>query len=176
MSKRDPIRPRRASRSVWQESRTGSLANIAKRESIWSARSPCSCLADLAFRFGQDSGVTTMHWLALALWSLGDVERARSLIEGAQRRSASVTHIGTHAYEKAQAAFFELMRRDFSRVAANCLELAQLTREHELTYWRVVCLAFEGVARTARGAVGEGLEGPCQSKFSGCPVCVSLGA
>jgi class 3 adenylate cyclase/tetratricopeptide (TPR) repeat protein len=113
---------------------------------------------DLAFRFGQDSGVTTMHWLALALWSLGDVERARSLIEGAQRRSASVTHIGTHAYEKAQAAFFELMRRDFSRVAANWLELAQLTREHELTYWRVVCLAFEGVARTARGAVGEGLE------------------
>ena len=31
---------------------------------------------DLAFRFGQDAGVAAMLYLALALWPLGDVERA----------------------------------------------------------------------------------------------------
>ena len=35
---------------------------------------------DLAFRFGQDAGVTAMLWLAFTLWPLGDVGRAVSLV------------------------------------------------------------------------------------------------
>ena len=46
---------------------------------------------DLAFFFAQDAGVAAMNFLALTLWPLGDTERARSLIESAQTRSASVT-------------------------------------------------------------------------------------
>jgi hypothetical protein len=34
---------------------------------------------DLAFQFGHDTGVAVMHYLALALWPLGEVERAVSL-------------------------------------------------------------------------------------------------
>ena len=65
---------------------------------------------DLAFRFGQDAGVASMLSLALTLWPLGGIERARSLIESAQTRSASVTHIGTQGYENALAAWFDPAR------------------------------------------------------------------
>ena len=41
---------------------------------------------DLAFRFGHDPGVAAMLYLALALWPLGDVERAISLDRDACRR------------------------------------------------------------------------------------------
>ena len=44
---------------------------------------------DLAFRFGHDAGVGAMLYLALALWPLGDIERAVSLVgdrRGANRR------------------------------------------------------------------------------------------
>ena len=81
---------------------------------------------DLAFRFAQDAGVAAMNFLALTLWPLGAVERARSLVESARKRSASVTHIGTHAYEKALAAWFELMRGDHARAVRNGVELTRL--------------------------------------------------
>ena len=78
---------------------------------------------DLAFRFGHEAGVVAMLYHALALWPLGDVDRARSLIERAQRRIANVTHIGTRTYGKMHAAMFELMLGDFSRAAPNVIEL-----------------------------------------------------
>jgi predicted ATPase len=113
---------------------------------------------DLAFRFGQDAGVAAMLSLALTLWPQGEVERARSLIESAQTRSASVTHIGTHAYERAQAGWFELIRGDPSRAALNGVELARLAREHDLRFWRAVGGFFEGLAKVESGALGGGLE------------------
>ncbi len=45
---------------------------------------------DLAFRFGHDAGVAAMLYLAIMLWPLGDVERAVSLVDGAQARIAGV--------------------------------------------------------------------------------------
>ena len=65
---------------------------------------------DLAFRFGMDSGVGAMLYLAIASWPLGDVDRAISLIDSARERIAGVTHVGTHAQEKLLTAIFELMR------------------------------------------------------------------
>ena len=113
---------------------------------------------DLAFRFGQDAGVAAMSFLALALWALGGVERARSLIESAQARSASVTHIGTHVYEKALAAWFELVCGDLRRAARNGVELARLAREHDLPFWRPGGVFYEGLAKAESGALGGGLE------------------
>src|SRR4029077_18023028 len=39
---------------------------------------------DLAFRFGQDTGVAAMLYLALTLWPMGDIERAISLVDCAR--------------------------------------------------------------------------------------------
>ena len=112
---------------------------------------------DLAFRFGQDAGVAAMLFLAFVLWQLGEVERAVSLVGGAQERIASVTHVGTHAYGKMLVAMFELMRRNPARAAANAVELARVAREHDLPIWRAHGAFLEGLATAERGALGEGL-------------------
>ena len=69
---------------------------------------------DLAFRFGSDPGVVAMTLLAIASWSLGEVDRAISLIDRMQTRIADLTHVGTLALGRIHAALFELMRGDTS--------------------------------------------------------------
>ncbi len=113
---------------------------------------------DLAFRFGVDAGVGAMLYLAFALWPLGDVGRAVSLVGGAQARIAGLAHIGTHAYLNMHAAFFELMRGDISRAAQNAVEVARLAREHDLSLWRAFGVFLDGLARAESGAPSDGLE------------------
>ena len=113
---------------------------------------------DLAFRFGLDPGVAAMGWLAGTLWPLGEVDRAISLIECMQMRTADLTHVGTLAPGRMHAAMFDLMRGDRARAAPNALELARLAREHDLPLFRAFGVFFEGWASAANGAVGSGLE------------------
>jgi predicted ATPase len=100
-----------------------------------------------------------MCYLAFTLWPLGDIERARSLIDSAQERLAGLSHIGTLAYGTMHAAMFELLRGDLSRVAPKAFGLARLAREHDLTQWRAFGVFFEGLARTETGGPGGRLEG-----------------
>src|SRR5271166_4364228 len=90
---------------------------------------------DLAFHFGIDAGVGAMLHLAHALWPLGDVGRAVSLVADAKERIASLAHIGTRANGNLYAAMFELIRGGPSRAAPNAFELARLAREHDLPMW-----------------------------------------
>ena len=113
---------------------------------------------DLAFRFGQDAGVAAMHYLALALWPLGDVERATSLVGRAEKRMAGIAHIGTQAYEKWAAAMFELIRGDLERAAPNAVELGRLAREHDLPMWRAYAVFLDGLVKAESGAPVDGLE------------------
>ena len=113
---------------------------------------------DLAFRFGQDPGVSAMHYLALALWPLGEVDRAVSLVAHAEARLAGVTHIGTRAYGKMFAAMFEVMRGDFSRASPHAVEVVRLAREHDLQLWLAFGLVLEGSASAQNGAPSDGLE------------------
>jgi class 3 adenylate cyclase/predicted ATPase len=113
---------------------------------------------DLAFRFGQDVGVSAMIFLALTMWPLGEIERAVSLRRDAAARVASLAHIGTRAYGKWSAAMFELMRGDLSRAAPNAAETARLAREHDLPVWRAFGVFLEGLAGAQSGASGGGLD------------------
>jgi predicted ATPase len=113
---------------------------------------------DLAFRFGQDPGVSAMHYLALALWPLGEVDRAVSLVAHAEARLAGVTHIGTRAYGKMFAAMFEVMRGDFSRASPHAVEVVRLAREHDLQLWLAFGLVLEGSTSAQNGAPSDGLE------------------
>jgi tetratricopeptide (TPR) repeat protein len=114
---------------------------------------------DLAFRFGYDAGASAMAYLAFASWSLGDVKRARSLIESIQARMGSVTHAGSRASATSLVANFELMRGDPSRVAPHAVELARLASEHNLSMFRAYGAFLEGWAATHSGGLDEGLEG-----------------
>ena len=113
----------------------GSPANIAKRGIIWNERSPCSNpAATTIWPFVLDRTPASSRWpyLALALWPLGEVDRAISLIDRMQTRMAGLTHVGTLAFGRMHAAMFELMRGDHARAAPNAFELARLVREHDL--------------------------------------------
>jgi predicted ATPase len=112
---------------------------------------------DLAFRFGQDAGVAAMLYLALVLWPLGDIGRAVYLVRDAEARSAAHSHLGTRAYGRMHAVFFELMRGDIARAAPNAAELARLTREHEMPFWEAYSVFLDGSAREESGAPDGGL-------------------
>ena len=158
--RRDPIRPRPASRIGSSGPLTGSPENTPKRDEHLERALTLFQPGrddDLAFRFGQDAGVAAMCYLAIASWPLGNVRRAVSLVDGAHERLASVAHIGTHPYAKLHAAMFELMRGDRARAAENGSETARLAHEHDLPLWRAYGAFFEGLAAAERGALSEGL-------------------
>ena len=112
---------------------------------------------DLAFRFGWDAGVGATIYLAIVLWPMGDVERAVSLVRGAQTRIAGLSHIGTQANGNMHAALLELMRGSLSHAALNAVEVARIAHEHDLPIWRAFGLFLQGAATVEGGALGEGL-------------------
>ena len=99
-----------------------------------------------------------MFSLAVALWPLGEVDRAVSLVEQMLTRIADLTYVGTLAVGRMYAALFELMRGDGTRAAPNAFELARLAREHELTMFGAVGAFLGGWVTAAGGAPGGGLE------------------
>ena len=113
---------------------------------------------DLAYRFGQDAGAAAMFYLALALWSLGDIARAVSLARGAEARTVALTHVGARAYGIAHAAFFELVRGNHGRVTQHAVELVRLASEYDLSMWRAFGVSLEPLAATESGAPEGGLE------------------
>ena len=114
---------------------------------------------DLTFRFGQDPGVAAMADLGHVLWQLGDVDRATSLMERLEARIASATHVGTIAFGRFHLAAFELTRGDRWRIAPHALELARITREHDLPLFQAFGLFLEGFSTLDSGIPGGGLEG-----------------
>ena len=112
---------------------------------------------DLAFRFGWDPGVAAIANLAPALWPLGEVDRAISLIDRMQTRIADLTHVGTLASGRTHATMFALMRRDYVRAAQNAVELARLVRMQELPMFRAFGVFLEGLATAASHEIGRGL-------------------
>ena len=112
---------------------------------------------DLAFRFGHDAGVGAMLYLAIVLWPMGDVERAISLVGGAEARIAGHQHIGTHATGIFHAAMFELMRGDLSRAASYAAEHTRLAREDDLRWRRAFGVFLEGRVKSRSSAPADGL-------------------
>ena len=114
---------------------------------------------DLAFRFGQDAGVAALADLAQTLWPLGDVDRAASLMKNLEARIARLGHVGTLAFGRFHLAAFEMRRGDRLRAAPHALELARITREHDLPLFRAFAVFLEGWATIDSGIPGGGLEG-----------------
>jgi hypothetical protein len=50
---------------------------------------------ELAFKFGQDYGITAMSFLALVLWPLGELDRARRLADEAVAQALQMGHVPT---------------------------------------------------------------------------------
>ncbi len=113
---------------------------------------------DLALRFGPDPGIAVMANLATALWSLGEVDRAISLIDSMQTRIANLTHVGTLAYGRLQGASFELMRGARARVASNAFELVRLAQGYDLKVFSAFGVFLRGWAASCSGAPADGIQ------------------
>jgi predicted ATPase len=114
---------------------------------------------DLAYRFGVDPGVSGMAYPALALWPLGEIDRAVSLVERLNARIAGLTHANTLALGTVHATMFALMSRDRSRAQTGVSELVRILREHDLRLFRALGVFLEGWATADAGALADGLEG-----------------
>ncbi len=98
-------------------------------------------------RFSEDTGLTAMSWLAVTMWQLGEVDRARELIEAVNRRAAELGHAPSMAHPLQAKFFLEMQRGDAAAAltAAEALEL--LGREHGMPHWRAAAEQFVGWAR-----------------------------
>jgi predicted ATPase len=113
---------------------------------------------DMAFRFGQDQGVSAMAFFALVLWPLGEIGRAASLNSRMLARIASLMHGNTIALGHMFAAQFALMRGGPMRGDTNSLELARIASAHDLPQFRAFGMFFDGWARVESDLLG-GLDG-----------------
>ena len=87
-------------------------------------------------RFSEDTGLIAMSWLALSMWQLGEVERAREVIERVDRAAAELGHAPSMAHPLQAKFFLEFLRRDAAAALAAAEGLEALGRNHELTWWR----------------------------------------
>jgi class 3 adenylate cyclase/predicted ATPase len=113
---------------------------------------------DMAFRFGQDPGVSAMAYLALVLWPSGKIERAVSFISRMLARIASLAHSNTVAFGHMFASQFALMLGGPMTGNANFLELARIARAHDLAQFRAFGMFFDGWARVESDLL-DGLDG-----------------
>jgi tetratricopeptide (TPR) repeat protein len=87
-------------------------------------------------RFSEDTGLVAMSWLGLTMWQLGEVNRARELVEMANRRAEELGHIPSMAHPLQQKFFLESQRGDAVAALAAAEALEVLGREHGMNYWR----------------------------------------
>jgi tetratricopeptide (TPR) repeat protein len=81
-------------------------------------------------RFTEDSGVTAMSWLAVTMWQLGEVDRARELI------AAELGHTPSMAHPLQAKYVLEFLRGDAAAALAAAEALEVLGREHGMPHWR----------------------------------------
>lgn len=82
-----------------------------------------------------DTGVAGSCHFALVLWALGDVCRARDLIEKALSDASARGHIQTLVYALGTYSIFERNRLDPARATVHATAQFDLAREHGLPFW-----------------------------------------
>jgi tetratricopeptide (TPR) repeat protein len=97
-------------------------------------------------RFGDDIGTVTMSCLAVTCWQLGEVERARELIDRATRRSAELNHAPSMATTLGWKSNLEVIRGDAPAALVAAEALKALSREHGMAHWRAVAELTTGWA------------------------------
>ena len=86
---------------------------------------------ELAFKFGQDYGITAMSFLALVLWPLGEVDRARRIADEAVSQALQMGHVPTlYLVRNVITASLEMIRGDSGRATPHLEASFNLAREH----------------------------------------------
>jgi len=105
----------------------------------------------LAFQFGQDVVVSAMINLAHVLWPLGELERARRLVEEALTLAMRSGHVPTMAYGQYYKCLFEAVARNAARALPHANALVDLSREHGLPFFLTSGTFYYGWTRWHAG-------------------------
>ena len=112
---------------------------------------------DLAFRFGQDVGVSAMVYLAIVLWPLGEIDRARELADATVTRIAELEHLATSTMGLMHSVMFEIIGRNVDRAAPLAKSLANVAHEHGIALWVAFGTFLEGWTQLRSGSPKIGL-------------------
>jgi predicted ATPase len=102
---------------------------------------------DAKFRFGTDTGASATAYLANAGWHLGEVGRARVLIEEAVARAAESVHVPTRVNVYYFNALYEIFRGDAKAVLDVTETLLELCREHAIAIYLAFAELYSAWAR-----------------------------
>ena len=98
-------------------------------------------------RYGEYTGTVATACLAVTTWHLGEVERARELIETANRRATELGHPPSMAGQLFQKCDLEILRGDAAAALSAAEALEALSREHGLALFRLWAELFTAWAR-----------------------------
>ena len=98
-------------------------------------------------RFGLDTGVTASSFLAVAIWALGDAERAGRLIAEAIGRAIEIGHVPTAALANGYKMSLDVFRGDAVALARSAEALVRLSQQHGLGLYRSIGEILLGWAR-----------------------------
>ena len=98
-------------------------------------------------RYGEYTGTVATACLAVTTWQLGEIERARELIEIANRRATELGHPPSMAGQLFQRCKLETLRGDAAATLSAAETLEALSREHGLALFRLWAELFTAWAR-----------------------------
>ena len=81
-------------------------------------------------RSGEDTEPVAMAMLAMASWQLGEVDRARELIEAANGRAAAIGHVPSLAMPLQLKCMLDILRGDALAALAASEALEAMSQEH----------------------------------------------
>ena len=111
----------------------------------------------LAFVYGQDPGVTSRSWTALALWQLGYPDQALKSIHAAVSLAQEVAHPYSLAYALTCAAWCHQLRREEQRAQEQAEAGIALSTEHGVPIFLAMSTIHRGWALAEQGQGEEGI-------------------
>jgi tetratricopeptide (TPR) repeat protein len=107
-------------------------------------------------RFTDDTGPIAISLLAMTRWQLGEPDRARELIDQANRRARDLGHAPSMAHPLNWKSRLEIVSGDAAAALSAAETLEGLCLEHGMPYWRVKA---ELDAQWARGRLHDAAAG-----------------
>jgi predicted ATPase/class 3 adenylate cyclase len=111
----------------------------------------------MAFRYGQDTGITAQVLLALALVHLGYPDQALENSRQAVSAAHKLNHANTLGYVLAHASLVYQLCRDVDSVTTSVQALVLLCQQHSLPLWLGVASSMEGWVMLDRGQLATGV-------------------
>ena len=103
-------------------------------------------------RFGDDVGAVVLSCLAITSWQLGEVDRARELIEASKQRATEIEHATSMATPLYLNSLLELLRGDAAAALRAAEAMEALGRDHGMILFRT---EGELLGAAARGQMGD---------------------